>query len=244
MAEGQKRRKIGMGMKRRGSKRVKPQKETKDMSKPSTIEGQSESIIQPVLDAEKGNETPVDLEPKNEEKPASIVAPEDILEFVSAGDELMRAMLESIGDDSQAENSTDEAHRVTGSDTASGTDETMIIHRTDGKVRVGKVEENGDVLDSTTGEFIGKVDVPIKVLEPVNYTPTITRIAGTITEGRRVNLLGVQMDGSKVYAVGVQEAYWPAVEEWAANDGVTVEEWLSSRLYEYISTYGEAPKGR
>ena len=56
--------------------------------------------------------------------------------------------------------------------------------------------------------------------------------------------LGLQPDGSTKVVVSIQEGYWEAVKDWAEADGVPVERWLSDRLYEYISTYGEPAKGR
>lgn len=56
--------------------------------------------------------------------------------------------------------------------------------------------------------------------------------------------LGPQPDGSHKVAVTIQEGYWEAVQQWAEADGVSVETWLTDRLYEYVSTYGQAPRGR
>ena len=56
--------------------------------------------------------------------------------------------------------------------------------------------------------------------------------------------IGVQPDGSEKFVITVQEGYTDAVRQWAEADGVPVERWLSDRLYEYISTYGEPAKGR
>jgi hypothetical protein len=56
--------------------------------------------------------------------------------------------------------------------------------------------------------------------------------------------IGLQSDGSTKVIVTIQEGYWEAVQQWAESDGVPVEQWLSDRLYEYISTYGEPAKGR
>ena len=53
-----------------------------------------------------------------------------------------------------------------------------------------------------------------------------------------------QPDGSEKFIITVQEGYTDAVRQWAEADGVDVSRWLSDRLYEYISTYGEPAKGR
>ena len=56
--------------------------------------------------------------------------------------------------------------------------------------------------------------------------------------------VGQQPDGSTKVVVTIQEGYFEAVTQWAESDGVPIEQWLSDRLYEYISTYGEPAKGR
>ena len=68
MDEGQNKRQIGKGMKPRGSKRVKQQKETKQVKNQSTTEGQAIPSSEPVLGPQEGNETPGNLEPENGEK--------------------------------------------------------------------------------------------------------------------------------------------------------------------------------
>ena len=62
--------------------------------------------------------------------------------------------------------------------------------------------------------------------------------------GATFPIIGVQPDGSEKFVITVQEGYTDAVRQWAEADGVEVERWLSDRLYEYISTYGEPAKGR
>jgi hypothetical protein len=63
MAEGQRGRNIGSGIKPLGNERVKPQKETKKMTEQSTNEGQQKSILEPVLSGQEGNKTPGNLDP-------------------------------------------------------------------------------------------------------------------------------------------------------------------------------------
>jgi hypothetical protein len=62
MAEGQRGRKIGSGMKTLWNKRVKPQKLTKKMTRQSTNEGQPDPTLEPVLEHEEGNKTSGNLE--------------------------------------------------------------------------------------------------------------------------------------------------------------------------------------
>lgn len=63
MAEGQRGRKIGSGMKTLWNKRVKPQKETTKMTWQSTNEGQPDPTLEPVLSGQEGSETPGNLDP-------------------------------------------------------------------------------------------------------------------------------------------------------------------------------------
>src|ERR1039458_7020736 len=62
MVEGQKKRQIGKGMKTRGTKRVKSQSETNEMTAQSTNEGQHTPVPEAVLEPQEGNETPGNLE--------------------------------------------------------------------------------------------------------------------------------------------------------------------------------------
>src|SRR5271157_4468095 len=91
MAEGQKRRTIGKGIKSLGNKRVKPQKETSQMSEQSTTEGQDIGTKEAVLDPQDRNETPYDLEP---EKEANSLQNLENSEATVARDESLEAALE------------------------------------------------------------------------------------------------------------------------------------------------------
>jgi hypothetical protein len=66
MAEGQRTRKIGSGMKPCGNKRVKPQKETENMAEQSTNEGHEAPAKEAILEPQEGNETPPNLEAEKE----------------------------------------------------------------------------------------------------------------------------------------------------------------------------------
>ena len=63
MGKGQKARKIGNNMKPRGNKEVKPQKETREMTEQSTVEGHETPPKEAVLEPQEGNETPGNLDP-------------------------------------------------------------------------------------------------------------------------------------------------------------------------------------
>ena len=104
MAEGQKKRQVGKGMKPRGNKRFKPQKETRAMVEKVTNEGQAQGTPEPVLEPEVRNETPGNLEPENgpeslqnlEQKEAIVAHDDDVLEEPNeAGNDLLAALNES-----------------------------------------------------------------------------------------------------------------------------------------------------
>lgn len=189
MAKGQNKRQIGKGMKPRGNKRFKPQKETEEMTEQSTVEGQQTPVPEAILEPEEGNETPGNLEPKNgEESFQNLESPEKIV----AHDEGLEAALSESGSGAESPEP-----RPAGDHHAVGEDE-------------------APELQSPLGGMA---------------------IAG-------IPALGLQPDGSKVYPVKVEEAYWAAVEDWARGDGISPEEWLKNLLYSAISIYGEPAKGR
>ena len=79
------------------------------------------------------------------------------------------------------------------------------------------------------------------IMQPI-MQPSIIYEASGGKEG--LARVGQQPDGSTKVVVTIQEGYFEAVTQWAESDGVPIEQWLSDRLYEYISTYGEPAKGR
>lgn len=222
MNEGQKKRKIGTGMKPRGNKRVKPQKEKNPMTEQSTVEGHETPSQEPVLEGREGNETPGNLEPEKGEKPLQNL--ENSEAMVAQDSSLEAAMKESSGEILDAEFSdVDEP--------ASEEWPTHCVHGTAIKEPCEKCKAAGGGKD---GKLIAEADVDDSLeLEP---QPPL--------DGKAFPAVGLQPDGSTKVIVTIQEGYWEAVQQWAEADGVPVERWLSDRLYEYVSTYGEPAKGR
>ena len=241
MAEGQKKRQVGKGMKPRGNKRFKPQKETRAMAEKVTNEGQAHGTPEPVLEAEVRNETPGNLEPENgseslqnlEQKEAIVAHDDDALEEPSeAGNDLLAALNES----GEPQFTVKPIPGREFSNFGGPTEEELAR----------SVYEDGKG-DSETAMSIGIGTV--KDLQPPcggvpmgQMQPAIIYEASGGKEG--LARVGPQPDGTTKVVVSIQEGYWDAVQQWAEADNVPVEQWLSDRLYEYVSTYGEPAKGR
>jgi hypothetical protein len=219
MAKGQNKRQIGKGMKPRGNKRFKPQKETEEMTEQSTVEGQQTPVPEAILEPEEGNETPGNLESKNgEESFQNLESPEKIV----AHDEGLEAALnQSAGEQPQSQQPQLQETVIKGKEYSIGVDTGL-----GGDYTVSEPRPAGD------HHAVGEDEAP-ELQSPLGGMA----IAG-------IPALGLQPDGSKVYPVKVEEAYWAAVEDWARGDGISPEEWLKNLLYSAISIYGEPAKGR
>jgi hypothetical protein len=226
MNEGQKKRQIGKGMKARGNKRVKPQKETKMMAQQSTTEGQQIPVLEAVLEPQDVNETPGNLEAEKGEK--SLQNLEDS-EAIVAHDDGLEAALNESGDviDGEFAEVEESESRPAGDHHTVGDDDGDL--ETAMAVGTGTVAELNRPTVAELEELINRHGSEGVSLEP----------NGTVKLA-----IGPQPDGSEKFVVTVQEGYTDAVRQWAEADGVPVQQWLSDRLYEYISTYGEPAKGR
>jgi hypothetical protein len=267
MVEGQKKSLIGRGMKPRGNKAVKAQKETKSMKDESTTEGQEESTKQPVLEAQEGNETPSNLEPEKE--PESLQNLEKS-EVTVARDLALEAALNESGDVIDAEfEEVPEVEHVLGSSAAP-----IVITAAEAE-KFGYAIPGGYDLKLKNGTLRILEPPPSDATEPSRNLQPMVVEKGSIApeafkaiessygsvkfteepgemwitkDGIRKIMetygIGPQADGSKGYVVKVEENYWGAVEEWAESDGISPEDWLRNLLYGAISTYGEPAKGR
>ena len=249
MAEGQRKRQIGKGMKARGTKRVKPQKEVKEVTEQSTTEGQQIPVPEAVLEVEEGNKTPGNLEPENGEKSLQNL---ENSEAIVAHDDGLEAALKESG---ASEEPQFTAQPIPGREFSDlmwpSLDQIARAIYENGKPQAG--------VDLETAMAVGTGTVkdlqPLRNESSIGSRPTIADLEEAINEKRRVEVkpnggveigprIGLQPDGSYGVVVTIQEGYWEAVQQWAEADGLLVERWLSDRLYEYISTYGEPAKGR
>jgi hypothetical protein len=270
MTEGQNKRQIGKGMKPRGSKRVKPQKETKKMTDQSTTEGQTVPSAEPVLKPQEGNETPGNLEPENGENSLQnlensgpIVAhDDDVLEEPSeAGNELLEALSQSgepqftvkpIPGREFADLGGPTLEQMARSIYEDGRTQAPVDLETAMEVGTGTTQElqppcGGVPMGSAAGGYAIGVDYGLG--SDKGAMAVIKRGDGLAVPDELLATFGIasigpQPDGSEKFIVTVQEGYTEAVRQWAEADGVPVERWLSDRLYEYISTYGAPAQGR
>jgi hypothetical protein len=228
MAEGQtgNKRKIGTGMKPRGKQRVKPQKEKNQMTEQSTVEGHETPSKEAVLEGQEGNSKGGTLEPENGEK--SLQNLENSEAMVADNKGLEKALNESASGEEEVIDAefreVDEPEppcegKPMGEELAGVTVDRKYAIGVD----FGEGRDKGVIAVIKTGEG-GKPD---------ELMGTFAAIA-----------IGPQPDGSEKFIITIAEGYTDAVRQWAESDGVPVEQWLSDRLYEYISTYGEPAKGR
>lgn len=280
MAEGQKKRQVGKGMKPRGNKRFKPQKETRAMVEKVTNEGQVQGAPEPVLEPKVRNETPGNLEPENgtellqnlEQKEAIVAHDGEYKETLEVPTNIPAAREFQVHpESSDLEAALNESGVIDG-EFAEVEEETYIGHGQfvkDGVIYNSNGVSVGMVIDtkSTTGKVIDLETAmavgtgTVKELEPpcggvpMGKRPTIAELEELLnrhgsegvsleTNGAVKLAIGPQPDGSEKFIITIQEGYTDAVRQWAEADGVTVEQWLSDRLYEYVSTYGEPAKGR
>jgi len=233
MGEGQNKRQIGKGMKPRGNQRFKPQREAKEMTVQSTTEGHEAGVKEPVLEAQDLNKTPSTLEPENGGNSLQILEKSEPI--VARNEDLAAALEESgyeddraksIGLLSQAEPSLDDIESAIASgikpDTYSDLDTAMAVG-------TGSVKELKRPTIAELEELLNRYGSEGVLLEP----------NGTVKLA-----IGPQPDGSEKFIITVAEGYTDAVRQWAESVGVPVERWLSDRLYEYISTYGEPARAR
>ena len=95
MAEGQRVRKLGSNMKPRGSKAVKPQKETKVMEEMSTVVGQTEEAKEAVLDTQTPADNSASFQAENGEKVEDSESENPLMVAHESDSELEKMLAES-----------------------------------------------------------------------------------------------------------------------------------------------------
>jgi predicted HicB family RNase H-like nuclease len=243
MDEGQKKKHIGRGMKPRGNKPLKHRNGRKPMVDQSTTEGQPESVKEPVLEAQEVNETPGNLELENE---APAVQNLDSEEATVAHDADLEAALNESEDVVDAEWPTECSHGKPLNDDCEKCEASALVE--DKKFNIAVFHEayesikfptspDGRVIGVDHGSGEDKTMIAVIKRGDDNLPDELLATMGAVS-------IGPQPDGSEKFIVTVQEGYTDAVRQWAEADGVDVNRWLSDRLYEYISTYGEPAQSR
>ena len=201
------------------------------MSNQSTDEGQQVVASEAVLGPQEGNETPGNLEPENGENGLQNL--EEKGPMVAQDDGLEAALEESAGAVIDAEfEEVDEAPAEEWP--------THCSHGTSIKEPCEKCKAADMGKDGPNVKALQEAYGSANFSDPPSEAAVSIKIRG-VDAGFHI---GLQPDGSTKVVVTIEEGYWEAVQQWAEADGVPVERWLSDRLYEYISTYGEPAKGR
>lgn len=245
MVEGQKKRQVGKGMKPRGNKRFTDKKETKKVTDQSTNEGQAQGAPEPVSSHQDGNETPGNLEPENSSELSQNLEENEAIVAHDEGSELSDVRV--FSDSSELEAALKESGSGPISD-EEALKRGIVVERDSAGIisSAHPVSVSPFYLETAmeVGTGTGKDVQPPCGGVPMGQTmqPAIIYEASGGKEG--IARVGLQPDGTTKVVVTIQEGYWSAVTQWSEADGVPVEQWLSDRLYEYVSTYGEPAKGR
>jgi len=253
MTEGQSRRRIGTGMKPRGKKQVKPQKEKNSMTEQSTTEGHETLLQGAVLDPQEGNETPGNLEPENGENGPQNLEEKEPMVAQDAG--LEAALEESAAAVDEPQFKTQPIPGREFSDLGVPTEEELARS----VFEDGKTQAPADLKGSS--ELKNQADVVIedgKVTKSRDSQPLIVA-KGSIDREKLEEIrsnpgqisftpsgVGLQPDGSLKVILTIQEGQVESVKSYAESDGtggVSVEQWVSERFFEFLEAYG-APAQR
>ncbi len=213
MSEGQKKRNIGRGMKPRGNQQVKSRKGSRDVTTQSTTEGQGTPAPEAVLEGQEGNSKGGNLD----------------LETAASG----LQNLESNGGEKGPNPASDDALEAAMKESQDGAEKDGVRCTTDEPVDLetamavgtGKVSELKRPTIDQLEELIHRHGAEGVSLEP---------------DGTVKLAIGLQPDGSLKVVVTVQEGQVEMVKAYAESDGtggVSVEKWLSDRIFEFIEAY-------
>ena len=233
MGKDRKRRQVGTGMKARGT-----QQAAEVPSDLSANEGQVESLIQPILEAQDVALTPNRVE-------------EEIVQILESSESALVA-------DGPLENEavldpTDELETAM----KKAAEEEVADVKFYAQTTDGQYAEVGEKLSEELRRSVyedGKAVDPRTDLQPPCDGKTGAELAAEDhgQPGEKVFsdelladcLIGEQPDGSYKAVVTIKEGYWNAITEWAESDGVTPEEFLSNIITQNIETYAMPAKGR
>jgi len=228
MGKDRKKRQVGTGMKARG-----PQQAAEVPADLSANEGQVESLIQPILEAQDVVLTPNRVE---EEIVQNLESSESAL--VADGSMEIEAVLDPTTD---LENAMKQATEETVADVP--TDTTYEMGGIDPLTYIEPAKPTAEDLDAAAEQggypfkpTIAELEAAIESVAAIEILPN-----GNVVVKPQ---LGEQPNGDFIWPVTVKEGYANAVREWAESDGITVEEWLSNIITQNIETYAMPAKGR
>jgi hypothetical protein len=244
MSKGQRKSRVGVGMKPRGIQGDKMQKAVMVTDASSGTEGQTETSIQPVFEAQYVEQRGPTLEQENsgllesEKQPAVADQPTEMADF-----ELKKALKMSSATGPTADQTED--YGVTKYDPETGCRPNS------------EVNPDGSVVDAEFEEVAPYIPTMAEHEEAVREgrVVSIASIEEALSKGANVSIapngdvkiggtLGPRADGSYGIVLTVPEGYWDAVQQWAEADGVTAEEWCNMRFTEFVETWSSPAKGR
>lgn len=126
-----------------------------------------------------------------------------------------------------------------------------------GAVERGTGDHTTPGLRNMTEEELQKLkdNHPLIMVQRQATQVTIAEIEAVMANGRIVNIepdgrvvlsssVGQRSDGTFGLVVSIPEGMIEPIREQAASDSVTPEDWVSTRLLEYMESWWSAPKGR
>lgn len=216
MSKGQKKRRVGVGMKPRGVQGDTMQKATMGVDTASGSEGQTEIVKVPESEPQQQEQRGPTLEAKNDvseevEKVSTVAAPptED------AVSDLQKAL------EMSAEKGPEAVHIPTLEEHEKSVEEGRAIRLDDPRY---------------VHYSIAEIEAAMNKGASVSIAPD-----GKVNLG---GTLGPRPDGSHGIVLTVPEGYWEAVQQWAESEGISPEEWCNMRFVECIEVWGQPAKGR
>jgi hypothetical protein len=243
MGEGQNKRKIGSGMKPRGNKRFKKQKETNSMTEQSTTEGQQAPPKEAVLGPKDGNESRGNLEPENGEKLLQnlekseiMVAHDDALICPSCGKPFI--WNESVG----AFEHDDPCQRDAGLEAAMKESAGGVID-----AEFSEVDDSPELIQVLGEPFGTDLETAMAVGTGTvkDFPPLHPAAAEALGQAMRqfadqsqdVPSIGLQPDGSTKVIVTIPEGVFEPVNELAKDRRISLERWCDEFFNEALDAY-------
>jgi hypothetical protein len=260
MSEGQGKRRIGQGMKPRDKQAEDKHSHPlthKDHTEPHedcaecapTAEGQPESIIEPILARQEGEQSDDHLEPETVQ---NLDSPETA--GVAQSDPLEEALAESrkfyepvigpkevaLRNDPQYPELTEAEMDATAGKVADQFVRELTIEEMEAIAPMSSNWTPAPLRMELQGPGGGIIEIPSGIWQIDPAGQEWANIGAIRFESR----LGLQPDGSYKIVTTIPEGYWQAVKDWAESDGATPEEWINRQLSGYLENWGSPAKGR